>query len=148
MSIFQALIDCLGCDSDEIYHEMGPASPPGPPPSSDEVLKACKIFNTIQAAEKPGQELRASVNQIVHVSAWSENLAKCILHRIEQAIPEMSKMGPALREAFDRAASAATGFARDHPIYTTIIALGILAVLLPWVIEALGFAELGPVEGS
>lgn len=30
----------------------------------------------------------------------------------------------------------------------TVIALGVLAIVAPWILEALGFAELGPVEGS
>ncbi len=54
--------------------------------------------------------------------------------------------GP-LKEAYDKAVAAAVGFARDHPVWTTLIAIGILVVLLPWVLEGLGFGELGPIEG-
>jgi hypothetical protein len=58
-------------------------------------------------------------------------------------------MGQAMKEAFEKAISEAVGFAREHPAYCTLIALGILVALgLPWAIEALGFAELGPLEGS
>ena len=50
------------------------------------------------------------------------------------------------------AAKAIEGFAADHPLATavfcTIIALGVLVVLTPFVLEALGFASLGPVEGK
>ena len=57
-------------------------------------------------------------------------------------------MAQAMKDAFEKATSAAVGFARDHPVYCTIIALGILVILAPWVIEALGFGELGPIEGT
>jgi hypothetical protein len=59
----------------------------------------------------------------------------------------MALKGP-LKEAYDKAvteAAKSADFARDHPVWTTLIALGILAVLLPWVIEALGFGVEGPV---
>jgi hypothetical protein len=36
---------------------------------------------------------------------------------------------------------------KDHPIMCAVIAIGILVVLAPWVIEALGFAEGGILEG-
>ena len=106
------------------------------------------MFEVIQTAEKPGLELHVAADKIVPRSSWPENLAKCVLDTVEKAIREGVSMGPALKEAFDRAVDAAVGFARDHPVYTTIIAIGILVLLLPWVVEALGFAELGPVEGN
>jgi hypothetical protein len=55
------------------------------------------------------------------------------------------------------------GFVVEHPVFCTVVALGVLVsgcptllhmqltivkvIVSPWVIEALGFAELGPVEG-
>lgn len=42
-------------------------------------------------------------------------------------------------------------FAKDHPLATagllTMLAAGILVYLAPTVVEALGFAVLGPVRG-
>lgn len=62
-------------------------------------------------------------------------------------------MGPAMTEAYHGAAKAADGifkFAKDHPFATaglrTLIAVGVLVLLAPWVVEALGFAEFGLVE--
>ena len=64
-------------------------------------------------------------------------------------------MNGALKEAYDKACDAAKaieGFAAEHPIATavfcTVIALGVLVILAPYVLEALGFAELGPIEGK
>ena len=56
-------------------------------------------------------------------------------------------MGPALKEAFDKALAAVMGLTRDHLVYATLIAIGILVLLLPWVVEVLGLTELGPWEG-
>lgn len=47
------------------------------------------------------------------------------------------------------------GFVHDHPdattAFCTVIALGVLVVLVPWLVEWLGFCagfgELGPVAG-
>jgi hypothetical protein len=54
----------------------------------------------------------------------------------------------ALKEAFDKATEAAVIFAREYPVYVTAIALGILVILFPWMIEALGFGFEGPIEGT
>ena len=88
------------------------------------------------------------VSNVVEVTNWTESLAKAVLARLDEAVKAgtIVKNGP-LKEAFDKAVAAAVEFAKEHPVWTTIIALGILVELLPWVIEALGFAELGPVEG-
>ncbi|KAF1829473.1 hypothetical protein BDW02DRAFT_509881, partial [Decorospora gaudefroyi] len=40
------------------------------------------------------------------------------------------------------------GFVIQHPIMCSMIALGVLAVIAPWVLPELGFGELGPVEGT
>lgn len=54
----------------------------------------------------------------------------------------------AASDALTKVQGAAIGFAKEHPAYATLIALGILAVLMPWALEILGFGELGPIEGS
>lgn len=60
-------------------------------------------------------------------------------------------MGDAFRATVDRALEAAKSFTEEHPVLTAVIAtvvvLAILAMVFPWAIEALGFAELGPVGG-
>jgi len=61
-------------------------------------------------------------------------------------------MGTVMAEAYRRALSAAEEFAREHPVLCTVIVplivLGILTLLVPWALEALGFGELGPIEGN
>ena len=60
-------------------------------------------------------------------------------------------MNDAYKKAFD-AAMSIEELAREHPVLTgvfcTVVALGILVILAPYVLEALGFAELGPIEGE
>jgi hypothetical protein len=60
-------------------------------------------------------------------------------------------MGKAIEKALDRAVEGAGEFKRDNPVWFTIIALGVLVIMIPWVVEALGFCAgfrgLGPVEG-
>ena len=49
--------------------------------------------------------------------------------------------------AFDRAGAAAAEFVKEHPVLT-VVAIGMLAILAPWVVEQLGFTVLGPVKGE
>ena len=111
-----------------------PNSPISKPHTSPSPLSLAKVY-----------ELRLTVKHIVHPSAWSETLARCILKRIERALHNGLKMGPALKEAFDKAVASATSFACDHPVYATLVAIGILVLLLLWVVKVLGFSELGLV---
>lgn len=109
---------------------------------------ATEIINTLYSAEKKGRDLEQALNDIVTEYGWTENLGVAILNALESAIKAGTAMSQVMKDAFDKATEAAIGFARDHPVYCTIIALGILVLLVPWVIEAIGFAELGPVQGS
>lgn len=112
------------------------------------------ILNAMESAEKSDQEVRTKVVDVVSVkSNWTESLARAVLACLEKAVKTgvVQKTGGPLKEAFNKAVEAAKAvgiWIEEHPVLTTIIALGILVVLLPWVIEALGFAELGPVEGT
>lgn len=59
--------------------------------------------------------------------------------------------GTKFREAYDKAVESTQvieGLVKEHPVYSTIIALGILAILCPWVITALGFTLKGVAKGE
>jgi hypothetical protein len=111
-------------------------------------LLANDVLVAIQEAKEIGDDLRVHVDEIVQTSSWTEKLAESLLDQLAKGLRNEMKMGGALKDAFNKAVAAATKFARDHPAYCTLIALGILVILLPWVIEALGFGELGPIEGT
>jgi len=136
-SLLQAIRECLiGADNPKVDA------------SSKESAMAADVLKALFTAEKGGSDLKKTVKDIVGEYGWTENIAKAILGGLVNALNEGLQMGQAMKEAFDKAVSEATEFARDHPIFCTVIALGILVILMPWVLEALGFAELGPVEGN
>ena len=136
-SIFKALSDCLAF------------SPGFTRNSADKIeITAADVVTTLYNAEKGGAELKETLNGIVGTNNWTENLAKIVLQRLEKALNDGVPMGQAMKSAFDKAIKEAAEFPRDHPVFCTLLALGILVVLAPWVLEALGFAELGPIEGS
>lgn len=61
-------------------------------------------------------------------------------------------MGGPMKEAFDKATAAASDFVHEHPTLVAglaiLVAIGILVILVPWAVRALGFAERGPLEGK
>jgi len=115
-----------------------------------------KIVSALQNASQRDASLDAFIKSVVHqAGGWSEYLATKILSTLEVALEAGSRMNAALQEAYDKACEAAKrikGFAEEHPVATavfcTVIALGVLVILAPYVLEALGFAELGPAEGE
>ena len=108
-----------------------------------------QVVCAIQSAEKGGNDLRLNLKNIV-ADGWTENVAHWVLSKLEQAIQDTSNMGGALKEAYDTVLDVAEdveGFITTHPVFCTVIAIGILVLLAPWAIEALGFGALGPTEG-
>jgi hypothetical protein len=47
---------------------------------------------------------------------------------------------------FSQAAAGVLQFAKDHPFFCAVFALGILVVLAPW-FKLIGFGDRGPIEG-
>ena len=117
---------------------------------------ASSIVSAMLDADKNGPSLDATIQSLVHqAGGWSEYLATKILTALEAVLKAGKQMNPAMQEAYDKACEAAKmieGFVADHPIATavfcTVIALGVLVVLAPYVVELIGFSELGPVEGK
>ncbi|KAI9867917.1 MAG: hypothetical protein M1813_007739 [Trichoglossum hirsutum] len=106
------------------------------------------VLNILCNAEKNGRDLERTLQNTVGEYGWTENIAKGTLYGLEKIIKTGASVGQAMKEAIKKATSAAVEFAREHPVYATLIALGVLALLMPWAIEWLGFSELGPVEGT
>lgn len=114
--------------------------------SSNDEAMAREILDELFKAESK-DELQSKISAIVTTSSWKSKLAEHVLNVLANAIKQAVPMAQALKEAFDKAAAAAAEFAQDHPELVTLIALGVLALLVPWALEALGFAEIGIVEG-
>lgn len=107
---------------------------------------AADILRTLFSANESGKHMKKSVQDIVGERGWRGNLAKAILGGIENGLKQGVQMGKAMKEASGKAIDEAVDFAHDHPHFCALIAVGVLAILMPWALEALGFAELGPIE--
>ena len=123
--------------------------------SSEEA--ASRIVSAMMDADKAGPSLDATIKSIVHqAGGWTEYLAAKILAAVEAVIKVRIPENAAMRDAYYKACEAFKVFPADHPmemaIICTVVALGVLVVLAPYVVEYLGFcagfAELGPVEGK
>ncbi|UPX16188.1 uncharacterized protein EKO05_0006602 [Ascochyta rabiei] len=152
-ALITAIIDCIMCTSpeDPIYPDEKQAlNCSSDVRQLDEVAR--NVVSTILRANKAGTELRAELDVIVGPYGWKEYLAEKVLEKLGAALQGAhDKLGPAIRDAYHKAWNVANdieGFVIQHPVMCTIIALGVLVIIAPWVVESLGFAELGPMEGS
>lgn len=114
------------------------------------------ILRDITAHDSNKHETAKQIdNAVTAQGGWAEWIAEGVLAGIEKILQEApEKMGSAMRAAFEQslaAAQAVFDFTQDHPVAAagllTIVAIGILVLVAPVVVEALGFAELGPLEG-
>ncbi|TVY37057.1 hypothetical protein LOCC1_G007271 [Lachnellula occidentalis] len=136
-SFTQSIYECLfGAE----YHEVDTAS--------DEKTKAADVLRVLFSETEGREHLKKSVQDIVSTTGWTEKIAEHILDGIKNALKQGAQMGKTMTEASNKAIAEAAGFAQDHEFLCALIAVGVLAILMPWVLEALGFAELGPVEGT
>jgi hypothetical protein len=113
------------------------------------------IIVKIFAATQNDAALQADLQATMHTYGWYDGLAIAILGALEKAIEIGEKMGPAVKTAYDKAVAAVNEieeWVEAHPgmtaVVTTLIALGILALMIPWLMAYLGFAEEGIIEGQ
>ena len=117
---------------------------------------AASIASAIWDADQHDGNLRVTIDSFAHqAGGWSEYLADKVRLALEELLKAGKQMNAAMQEAYDKACEAAKvieGFAADHPtataVFCTVIAIGILVIIAPYVVELLGFSELGPVEGE
>lgn len=153
MEVLKAILACLtGHDDNDLQCSTACYPYRGNSSTEREDCLAAKIVDIIYASEKHGQSLKDELGNIVHTEGWYETLAKRVLDHLISALKASKVMGKAMKEAYDKASRAAREFAEKHPVYTaaiiTIIAIGVLVLVAPWIVEALGFGELGPIEGK
>jgi hypothetical protein len=81
----------------------------------------------------------------------TSDIESSALARVTEVVKSVhDQAGLSFRRAYNRALNAAAkieGLAKDHPIYTTIIVLGVIAIQAPYIIALLGFAPEGVVSG-
>ena len=112
---------------------------------------ASAFVNTIFSAEKNGPELKANLDEIIQTASLKQHFARAVFETLRVAIETARPMGAALGETYKRVVreiNEVEGFVKDHPVMCAVIAIGILVVMAPWVVEALGFAEGGILEGE
>jgi len=122
----------------------------------DATHTANTFINTVFLAEKTGSELKQSLANIIDTNSWRqvtwrEKFARAVFEAMQKGIETARPMSAAFRETYEKVegvVNGVEGFVKEHPILCVLIALGILVLLAPWVIEALGFAEGGILEGE
>jgi len=108
--------------------------------------------------------LQRQVTNIIHqAGGWTESLAEGILTAftflLAKAIELKISITPIIQDAVDKVVEAgkqtaelAEWFVEEHPVWTgvilTLVALGVLWLLWPWILGALGFGEEGIIEAS
>lgn len=114
----------------------------------DYTLQAATSFvDTLFIAEKDGMELRLALDGIIRTNVWKQNFARAVFEALQNAIETARPMGDALREIYGKVVQVLDeieGFVENHQI----LRWELLVLLSPWVIEALGFAEGGILEGE
>jgi hypothetical protein len=108
------------------------------------------ILSTLYAADTNDEHLIQRLQNVVHETGWYEGLAAAVLTGLENALKAEAPMGQAMKDAYEKATQIVADvleFAKEHPVFCAVVAVGILVILAPWAIEALGFGELGPIEG-
>ncbi|KAG9497222.1 hypothetical protein J7337_012015 [Fusarium musae] len=122
-------------------------------PYSDDA--ASQFVSILQTHTGTQAQLHNRLEQVVSTAGWTSSLAEAIERKIENLLKDGAELAKPMAEAVKRATNTAWEFAKEHPVYTgliaagTIIAIGVLVEFeLVWVLRALGFDEVGPrVEG-
>ena len=150
-----ALVACLPCGAH--HHRQPDATPPCDEKASllshdVAVATANDVVATLLTTSSSGPALRMELDSNVGAYGWRQHLAELILDKLAQVLQTAhEKLGPSVNSAYQRAVSAVAeieGFVIEHPVISTVVALGVLALLAPWVLDALGFADLGPAAGK
>lgn len=112
---------------------------------------AADILSVLYDAGTNDEYLVQRVEDVVRETGWYESLAAAVLNGLENALKAAAPMGEAMKDAYEKAEQVAMdvwGFAKEHPVFCAVVALGILVILAPWAVGVLGFGELGPIEGT
>lgn len=111
---------------------------------------AAQITGILNITEKSGDALQQYLNGTLETTDCDEGLAKNILEGLKAIVKAGHELSGALKAAYETVLWAiyeVVDFVEEHPILCTVIVLGIMALLMPWAIKALGFAVTGPVAG-
>lgn len=111
---------------------------------------AADILSILYTPDANNDQLFQGLQDVVRETGWYEDLAAAVLIGLENALKAEAPMSQAMKVAYEKVAQVVAdilGFAKEHPAFCVVIALGSLVVFAPWAVEVLGFGELGPIEG-
>lgn len=164
MDIFKTCLPCLNTGALHVDDDdFGPFCSPvvdekalilAMHPAQDE---AARFLHILRTAKHAGPELQLRLrDNIASTSGWKDALALNILNGIAAMVSEGDRLTGAMGEMVGDVIQKAHQFAAEHPIYAnllvgggyTLLAIGILVLVAPWVLTALGFGEEGPVLGE
>ena len=122
--------------------------------TQDEAVKA--LISAFQKHEKIGHELRTTVHEIeISCGGWTEYIAQKLIETVQDIVKDGGILLGVLDASYKKAEAAmegVEGFVKDHPVWAAaiaaVIALGICYLLMPWVLEAVGFEQIGPRAGK
>ena len=95
--------------------------------------------------------------EVVAYGGWDEWLAENVMNKLIDLVQagDTDSWGESFKKAVDEAKKVANEvfeWAGDHPMLATavvcVIVFGALELVCPWVLEVLGFGEIGIVEGQ
>jgi len=150
-----SILSCFGCagttTDDTVYADEKAALLSAHEEPRKAELVANDVVETILHTKLTGPALQMKLDSVVGAYGWKENVAKWVLEKLTRALQEgHEKLGPAVRDAYHKAVDVAMtveGFVIEHPVFCTVVAIGVLALMSPWLLPILGFAEEGIVEG-
>jgi hypothetical protein len=111
---------------------------------------ANEFVNKLRLTEKHGNALKVELQGIIEANGWREYFQEVLMDTLEKAVHEGHHMGPVFEKALNEAwiqVKKIKEFADENPAVYYIVAIGVLAIMAPWLLEALGFAESGIFEG-
>ncbi|KAH8692517.1 hypothetical protein GQ44DRAFT_719802 [Phaeosphaeriaceae sp. PMI808] len=161
MAVFSKLLSCccirsshpFGLPEKHLVIDPSPYAKYQDNPSKSNL--ADEIVAKLLTADKNDAILKADLQSTIHTYGWYDGLAAAVLASVEKAIGLGKEMGPAMKSAYEKAIAGVNmveEWVGEHPemaaVLVTLVALGILAVMTPWLMTWLGFAEEGIVEAS
>ncbi|KAH6646585.1 hypothetical protein BKA67DRAFT_662993 [Truncatella angustata] len=122
-------------------------------PTNEEV--ANKVISVLLQVKSSRQIKKTDLLDIVDGQGWSEDIAKSILEQLSKILKDGADLSEELKRISDAAEECTHmffEFVEKHPeaatIFFTLVAIGVLSLLMPWVLETLGFTLEGPLADS
>lgn len=131
-----------------VNHDPRPRSRP------DAYTAADNFLRTLRWARKDDEELRRRLRSFVGSGTCGESTAEIILRNVSRTVLMGNTYGNMAGEVFVGIINRSVALTceafeeKQHDEIATVVALGMLVIVAPWVVEALGFGPVGPNPGE